>query len=101
MEIAGDEYNCKTTIYFLPDGHVMQGDEFAASALASLPEKTRILVGYKYGGKVTAKRSAFDICGKAWNFPSTYYRLPDGSVVPGNRLNENQIPRNTIVFFRN
>ena len=80
---------------------MIQGDEMAESVFAVLPQKTRILVGYKYGGKVTAKRSAFDICGKAWHFPSTYYRLPDGSVVPGNRLNEGQIPKNTIVFFRN
>ncbi|OGV61882.1 MAG: hypothetical protein A2283_06250 [Lentisphaerae bacterium RIFOXYA12_FULL_48_11] len=101
MDIAGEDYNKKTTVYFFPDGHVIQGDEMAESVFAVLPQKTRILVGYKYGGKVTAKRSAFDICGKAWHFPSTYYRLPDGSVVPGNRLNEGQIPKNTIVFFRN
>jgi len=101
MDIAGEEYNKKTTVYFFPDGHVIQGDEMAESVFAVLPQKTRILVGYKYGGKVTAKKSAFDICGKAWNFPSTYYRLPDSSVIPGNRLNEGQIPKNTIVFFRN
>jgi len=100
-EVAGEEYNSKTTIYFLPDGNVLKGNEIPESVFASLPDKTRILVGYKYGGKITAKRSAFVICGKAWNFPSTYYRLPDGSIVPGSKLNENQIPRNAIVFFQN
>ncbi|MDD4869755.1 MAG: N-acetylmuramoyl-L-alanine amidase [Kiritimatiellae bacterium] len=100
-EVAGEEYNSKTTIYFLPDGHIMQGDEIGENELSSLPEKTKVLVGYKYGGKVTAKRSAFEICGKAWNFPSTYYRLPDSSITPGNRLNEGQIPKNAVVFFRN
>jgi len=100
MEIAGDEYQSKTTIYFTPDGQIKTGSDMNDKEIASLPEKTRILVGYAYGGKVTPKRSAFLICGKAWNFPSTYYRLPDGTLVSGNRLKEDQIPKNTIVFFR-
>lgn len=100
-EIAGDEYNSKTTIYFLPDGHILQGNEMSENDLTALKEGTKILVGYKLGGRVSAKKSAFVICGKAWNFPSTYYRLPDGTIVPGNKMNEGQIPKNTIVFFRN
>jgi len=100
MEIAGEEYKSKTTIYFRPDGQVKLGNQLKEDELASLPEKTMVLVGYIYGGRITPKRSAFDICGKAWNFPSTYYRLPDGTLVSGNKLKESQIPRNAIVFFR-
>lgn len=101
QDIAGDEYNSKTTIYFLPDGKVKRGDEFEESDLQALPEKTGMLVGYVYGGYITGKRSAFDVCGKRWNFPSTFYRFPDGSIRSGNTVNENEIPKSTLVFFRN
>lgn len=100
-DIAGDEYNCKTTIYFLPDGRVKRGDELTESDLQELPEKTSMLVGYIQGGCITGKRSAFDVCGKRWNFPSTFYRFPDGTIKSGNSINENAIPPNTLVFYRN
>jgi len=100
-DIAGDEYNCKTTIYFVPDGRVKRGDELTESDLQKLPEKTSMLVGYIQGGCITGKRSAFDVCGKRWDFPSTFYRFPDGIIKSGNSINENAIPQNTLVFYRN
>ena len=101
VDIAGNEVNSMTTIYFLPDGRVRRGDEFTESELLALPDKTRILVGYVHGGHITAKRSAYDVCGKRWNFPATIYRFPDGSIRPGNMVHENRIPKHTLVFFRN
>lgn len=98
-EVAGDEYNRKSTIYILPTGRVRHGHEFRPDEFTRLPRKTRILVGYINGGRVTAKRSAYDICGKSWNFPSTIYRFPDGSIKAGNALNESAIPKNTRVFY--
>ena len=67
----------------------------------SLPNKTKVLVGYTAGGAITAKRSAFDVCGKRWDFPSTYYRFPDGSIKPGNEVKEKAIPKQTLVFYQN
>ncbi|MFO7870807.1 MAG: N-acetylmuramoyl-L-alanine amidase [Kiritimatiellia bacterium] len=99
-EIAGEEYASKTTIYFFPNGRVKQGNELNESELNSLSEHTKMLVGYIYGGHITAKRSAFDVCGKQWDFPSTLYRLPDGSIVPGNLIEETAIPEGSMVFFR-
>ena len=101
LDIAGDEYNRKTTIYFLPDGRIKRGDELKDTELRELPEETKILVGYVHGGRITSKRSAFDICGKRWNFPSTFFRFPDGSIKPGNMVNENAIPENSLIFYRN
>lgn len=100
-DIAGDEVYSSTTIYFLPDGRVRRGDELEDELQKELPQNTRMLVGYVHGGTITARRSAFDICGKRWNFPSTFYRMADGSIVPGSSVNENAIPKNTMVFFRN
>jgi N-acetylmuramoyl-L-alanine amidase len=100
-DIAGDEYASKTTVYFLPGGQVKTGDQFAQGDWSKVPNKTLMLVGYTNGGYITAKRSAFDICGARWNEPSTYYRFADGSLKPGDRVSEKSIPRNTRVFFRN
>jgi hypothetical protein len=99
--LAGDEYASRTTIYLFADGRVRMGDQLSKNELSSLPKGTRVLVGYTYGGKVTPKRSAFDICGKKWNFPSTFYRLSDGTIQPGDTITERSIPRDAVVFFQN
>ncbi|MFH1037124.1 MAG: N-acetylmuramoyl-L-alanine amidase [PVC group bacterium] len=100
-EIAGDEYDRKTTIYFLPDGRTRSGDTLKAVEIAALPVKTRVLVGYVDGGYVTAQRSAFDICGARWKLPDTFFRLPDGTILPGSTITETSIPKKARVFFRN
>jgi hypothetical protein len=100
-DIAGDEYNRETTIYFLLDGRIKRGTELTDFDLLSLPPKTRMLVGYVCVGYVTASKTAIDLCGKRWNFPSTFYRFPNGTIRAGNTLNDNSIPRNTIAFCSN
>jgi hypothetical protein len=100
-EIAGDEYNRETTIYFLTDGRIKRGTELTEFDLLSLPPKTRMLVGYLCVGYVTDAKTAMDLCGKRWNFPSTFYRLPNGTIAAGNTLDAAAIPRNSIVFCSN
>ena len=99
-EVAGDEHDLATTIYFLANGVVKSGKEMSSGDFVSLPEKTRMLVGYTDGGHITAKRSAFDICGTRWNIDSTYYLLPDGRILQGTGMKEKSIPARTRVFFR-
>jgi hypothetical protein len=98
-ELAGDEMMASTTIYFLNDGRVRQGNELSHEQIEKLPEGTRLLVGYINGGYVTAKRSAFDICGTKWNAPTTYYRFTDGRMLTGEQVTEGSIPPMTMVFF--
>ncbi|MDP8213776.1 MAG: N-acetylmuramoyl-L-alanine amidase [Candidatus Euphemobacter frigidus] len=100
-EIAGDEYDNRATIYFLPDGRIRRGDELTKSELAALPVKTRLLVGYIDGGYITARRSAFDICGSRWKLPDTFYRFSDSSIVSGSQITDKAIPEQTRIFFRN
>jgi hypothetical protein len=100
QEIAGAECAARTTIYFLPDGRTRRGDEMKAAELAALGPGVKMLVGYVHGGYVTGKRSAFQICGSRWDFPSTYYRFPDGTLVAGNCVREGGIPMATMVFYR-
>jgi hypothetical protein len=98
-DIAGDEICSETTIYFMPDGRVRQGHELSESAVRRFPEGTRMLVGYVHGGYVTAKRSAYDICGEKWSSAATFYRFRDGSIVSGDQLKQGAIPPMCMVFF--
>lgn len=97
--IAGVEATKETTVYFLPDGRVRRGTELKRSEREHLPTGTRMLVGYVHGGSITAGRSAFEVCGGLWNLPTTIYRLPDGTFKAGNEVNENKIPKGTLVFY--
>ncbi len=104
--IAGDSYALATTIYFLQNGQVRTGRDLAGSAasrsvLDRLPAGTRILIGYVYGGSVQTRRPAASIAGSKWNYPSTYYRFPDGRILSGDQINDSAIPARTLVFYRN
>lgn len=101
--IAGNDYNSKTTIYFLTDGRVRRGDELYRKnrfLLDHLPQGTKILLGYIYGGHVSSSQTAYRICGGEWNYPTTYYRLPNGNIKSGNQIAQKSIPKKTLVFFR-
>ncbi len=105
-ELAGDASASSSTIYFFPDGLIRTGAELAASAslkrlLADPPKGTRLLVGYTYGGCVQARRPAYTVVGARWNYPSTFYRLPDGRILSGDGIEEKSIPPKTLVFFQN
>lgn len=103
-ELAGDLYADATTIYFFPDGLVRTGAELNGTdslrrLLNSPPEGTRVLVGYVYGGYVQRGREASRIAGRRWNFPSTFYRLPDGRILRGDEIDDKGIPVRTMIFM--
>jgi hypothetical protein len=103
--LAGDAYDDATTIYFFKNGLVRTGEELAADArirtfLEHPPDGTRVLIGYVYGGHVKSRRPPSRIAGRKWNYPSTFYRLPDGRIVSGDEIDEDSIPENTLVFYQ-
>ena len=105
QSLAGKAYNSATTIYFFPDGLVRTGAELQRqSSYRSLfrnpPKGTRLLVGYVYGGRVRNSRRPSSIAGVKWNYPSTYYRYPDGRILSGDYVKDNAIPAGTLVFFQ-
>ena len=100
VSIAGQGYNTSRTIYLMTDGRVRSGSELSEKALQSLPNQTRVLVGYVNGGYITSGRSAFEVCGAKWDSASTIYRLPDGALKQGNMIRARGIPRGTLVFFK-
>jgi len=103
--IAGTEWLSATTIYFLPDGLVRTGAELkkrpsARRLLENTPPGTRLLVGYIWGGYVKSRRPPSSIAGEKWNYPSTYYRNPDGSIINGDEVDPRAIPAGTLVFYQ-
>jgi hypothetical protein len=103
--LAGDDFASSTAIYFFPDGYIRTGAELHRRAstrdlLSAPPKGTRLLVGYIYGGYVRTRRPPSSIAGVKWNYPSTYYRLPDGSIVSGDGIDDRAIPAGTLVFYQ-
>ncbi|MBN2302163.1 MAG: N-acetylmuramoyl-L-alanine amidase [Lentisphaerae bacterium] len=99
-ELIGKACDRDDTYYFLPDGVLKSGRELLPAEQNKIPPGTRILVGYQLGGRITNMKSAFDICGAAWNATTTQYMFPDGILRHGGEVNERTIPKNTLVFFK-
>jgi len=98
--VAGEESLKATTLYLQPDGRCLRGDALTAATVGLLPAGTRVLVGYRMEGPITARRRAFDICGPAWQEPDTYYLFPDGKLVSGNEVDAARIPSGTMLLFK-
>jgi hypothetical protein len=104
-DIAGAAYKDERTIYFFADGLVRTGAELSRSRrlrprLENPPDGTRVLVGYIYGGHVRSSRPPSRIAGARWNYPSTYYRLPDGKIISGDDIEDSAIPEKTLIFYQ-
>ena len=104
-EIAGAASTSATTIYFFPDGLIRTGAELnrrrsLRGFLNKPPKGTRVLVGYVYGGHVKARRHPSRIAGEKWNYPSTYYRCPDGTILSGDDVDDKTVPIGTLVFYQ-
>jgi len=104
QDLAGELYSDANTIYFFPDGLIRTGAELSRTPafrklLSSPPKGTRVLVGYVYGGYVQPRRPPSRIAGSKWNYPSTFYRLPDGRILSGDEIDDKAIPPRTLVFM--
>jgi hypothetical protein len=101
-DIAGNEYKLATTIYFFESGTIRTGKELSKEKFnfKDFPKGTKVLVGYIYCGKISASRTAYSAIGKKWNLPSTFYRLPDGTVKTGDDVDGDSLPAGTIFLFR-
>jgi N-acetylmuramoyl-L-alanine amidase len=102
--VAGELYADATTIYFFPDGLIRTGAELSRTPafrrlFSSPPKGTRVLVGYVYCGYVQPNRPPSRIAGRRWNYPSTFYRLPDGRILSGDEIDDRTIPLRTLVFM--
>jgi len=104
-DLLGSVATASTTTYLFPSGAVRTGEELESDGegrrlLERLPPRTRILVGYRTGGRISSNRDLQGIAGRQWDFPSTYYRLPSGRMRTGVEIDEKRVPRGTLVFLR-
>ena len=99
-ELAGDAMAASTTFWFPPSKPYAAGSSLPLADIAALPAGTKVLVGYRCGGPVSAKNPAFSICGKRWNRPDTWYWTRAGGLVSGADVTERTIPKGAMVFYR-
>lgn len=101
--IARSEYDSNTTIYFFPNNVISSGARLKRenpNLLIQLPKGTKIIMGYRYGGKITSTIFVSHLGGsKVWDSPSTLYRLPNGKFLNGTVIKQNQIVPSTTVYF--
>lgn len=105
QSVAGTAYTSATTIYFFPDGLIRTGAELkkrrsTRKLLDNSPKGTQVLVGYIYGGHVKTHRPPASIAGVKWNYPSTYYRYPNGNMLSGDDVDVQDIPAGALIFYQ-
>jgi hypothetical protein len=106
--IAGEEYDYPTTVYVLPGGRRLTGDQIAdVVGWHLLPVNTRVLLNQDAElventatenpvKMITDRMTAWSHAGPAYKFDSTIYFLPFGKVQPGSRISDwDDLPVNT------
>ena len=98
-EVAGNEAASPRTIIVKTDGTFCRGSELTRTEAAKLHVGTKVLLGYAVGGPVSAGNGPIKICGSAWKLPTTYY-LVQGTLVPGDKVDDRRIRAGTYIFHR-
>ena len=98
-EIAGNEAASPRTIIVRTNGTFCRGSELTRAEAAKLHVGTKVLLGYAVGGPVSAANGPIKICGSAWKLPTTYY-LVQGTLVPGDKVDDRRIRAGTYIFHR-
>jgi N-acetylmuramoyl-L-alanine amidase len=93
--IAGEDYNAVDTVYELPDGRTIRGDQIEkVLGWNRIPVGTVVLLNQEtepdLGPIKTLKEgcTAWSLAGAEYQKPSTKYFLPDGRIMPGNRVTD-------------
>jgi hypothetical protein len=98
--IAGQSYNLKTTVYFLPSGRIKNGSMI--SDWDDLPARTKLIIGYRGPYTVGKGRSAYQIAGFKYNDRKTIYYLPPKKLLAGDKINDFKgLPKGTLIFIPN
>ncbi len=98
--LVGNAWNATNTYYIPPGGKYFTGADLTPERLADFEEGTKVLVGYRMEGPLTAKTILWNLAGSAWNSADTYYLLPNGTLVTGDKVNAGKVPLNTRLFLK-
>lgn len=95
---AGKLYNDEKTIYFLPSGQIKPGS--MVNDWDDLPDKTRLIIGYKGPYTINRERTAFRIAGFKYKDQKTIYYLPSNKLLNGKQIRDfKQLPIGTYIFL--
>jgi hypothetical protein len=109
--IAGDDYDAPTTLYRLPSGEEIPGDQIDLKVgWSRLPEKTIVLLnqeettqaGINQGPVKTISDglTAWALAGAAYKHPTTYYFFPNGRLKNGREVDDwDDLPTNTRIII--
>lgn len=95
--IAGEDYDDSTTFYVLPDNRIFNGEEIGKSiGWAKIPAGTKVLLNQpldleeKKGPLLLISKdyTAWSYAGKNYSDANTYYFLPDGNIIPGDKMKD-------------
>jgi len=99
--IAGGDYNQQTTVYLLPGGQTLPGNEIAGKiGWRYLPVNTKVLLNQDVGPDVIQSQAqtpvktisnnitAWSHAGPAYKKDTTIYFLPSGRVFPGSKISD-------------
>ncbi len=109
--IAGDDYDAPTTLYRLPSGEEVPGDQIDRRVgWNRIPEKTIVLLnqeespqaGINQGPVKTISDglTAWAVAGAAYKHPTTYYFFPSGRLKNGREIADwDDLPTNTRIII--
>jgi len=109
--IAGDDYDAPTTLYRLPGGVEIRGDQVDRKVgWNRIPEKTIVLLnqeespeaGINQGPVKTISDglTAWALAGAAYKHPTTYYFFPNGRLKSGREIDDwDDLPTNTRIII--
>jgi hypothetical protein len=98
-DIAGEDYDSKTTVYKFPNGRLYTGDQIAEKiGWNRIPAKTLVLLNQESGVELLRNQgpvktisngiTAWSLAGKAYNRKTTIYFLPSGRIKPGSLISD-------------
>ncbi|PIE79489.1 MAG: N-acetylmuramoyl-L-alanine amidase [Chloroflexi bacterium] len=110
--IAGGDYNASSTLYKLPNGKIIPGDEIEKKiGWKYLPKQTIVMLNQPEAPRKTGPiktisngQTAWTLAGAAYNHPTTFYFFPNGKVKNGGQISDwDELPTQTkmIVGYRN
>ena len=109
--IAGEDYNSPNTLYKLPNGKIIPGDEIEQKiGWTRIPRQTAVLLNQSEVPRktgpiktITNGQTAWTLAGSAYNRTTTFYFFPNGSVKNGSQISDwDDLPLRTkmIVGYR-
>lgn len=108
--IAGEDYNSSSTLYRLPDGRLLPGDQIASRVgWGRIPKGTVVMLNQERKSNIklsegpvktiTNGLTAWTFAGAEYKKKTTFYFFPDGKIKSGRRISDwDELPMHTRII---